>query len=209
MRIKYPRTCHLPWSLGISSDDKVIESLDRFYGKYIVCTEKRDGECTTSYHDGYLHARSIDGDNHPWQSWLKRFWQERCYDLPEGWRICGENLYAKHSISYELEVYFEGFSIWDDSNLCLSWKDTIEWFGLLGIKPVPILYEGIFDENLLKNIANKIDNAKCEGYVIRLANSFNYTQFTSSVAKFVRKNHVQTDQHWSKTWVKNSLNTIK
>lgn len=35
-----------------------------------------------------------------------------------------------------------------------------------------------------------------EGYVVRLAEEFSYEKFSTSVAKFVRKNHVQTDQHW-------------
>jgi hypothetical protein len=35
-----------------------------------------------------------------------------------------------------------------------------------------------------------------EGYVVRLTNSFPYDNFGQSVAKFVRKSHVTTDQHW-------------
>lgn len=35
-----------------------------------------------------------------------------------------------------------------------------------------------------------------EGYVVRLTSSFAYADFKYSAAKFVRKNHVQTDQHW-------------
>ena len=35
-----------------------------------------------------------------------------------------------------------------------------------------------------------------EGYVVRLADRFTYAQFKQSVAKWVRPNHVQTDQHW-------------
>ena len=36
-----------------------------------------------------------------------------------------------------------------------------------------------------------------EGYVVRLAGSFHYRAFRQSVAKYVRKNHVQTDDHWA------------
>jgi hypothetical protein len=36
-----------------------------------------------------------------------------------------------------------------------------------------------------------------EGYVGRLADRFHYRAFRRSVAKYVRKNHVTTDDHWS------------
>lgn len=41
---KYPRTPHLPWSPGATSDDKYISSFESFRGKQIVVTEKMDGE---------------------------------------------------------------------------------------------------------------------------------------------------------------------
>lgn len=41
---KYPRTPHLPWSPGATSDDKYIQDLNSFKGRKIVITEKMDGE---------------------------------------------------------------------------------------------------------------------------------------------------------------------
>ena len=41
---KYPRTYHLPWSLGSTNDDKFMEDTVSFIGKRIVITEKMDGE---------------------------------------------------------------------------------------------------------------------------------------------------------------------
>ncbi|MEL7307213.1 MAG: RNA ligase family protein, partial [Pseudomonadota bacterium] len=39
--------------------------------------------------------------------------------------MCGENLYARHSISYNnLPSYFMAFSVWNELNQCLSWQDT-------------------------------------------------------------------------------------
>lgn len=204
MRVKYPRTYHLPWSLAIGSDDKIIESLNYFYGKDIVITEKRDGENTSLYSDGYIHARSIDSAANEWQSWVKNFWQNRYFYLPENYRICGENLYAKHSIEYELETYFEGFSIWQGDR-CLDWDTTLGWFELLEIKPVPTIYRGSFDENLLKKLTKNIDIEKCEGYVIRVSDHFYMKDFHRAVAKFVRKDHVKTNDHWSRNWKSNKI----
>ncbi len=70
------------------------------------------------------------------------------------------------------------------------------WFDELGISPVEELYNGIFDFNIVKDICNNLDTTKEEGVVMRLASSFSYDFFGNSMAKFVRKNHVQTDKHW-------------
>ncbi len=48
----------------------------------------------------------------------------------------------------------------------------------------------------LQKSVNNLDVVKQEGIVIRPASSFHYTNFSKSVAKWVRKNHVQTDNHW-------------
>jgi hypothetical protein len=85
--------------------------------------------------------------------------------------------------------------MWKDTS-CLSWDETLEWFSLLNITPVPVLYDGIYDENLIKGLW-PIATHEAEGYVIRLADSFEYATFKLNVAKFVRPNHVTTDQHWS------------
>ena len=52
------------------------------------------------------------------------------------------------------------------------------------------------DVDALKKLEKTMDFSKQEGYVIRLKDSFHYDEFGTSVAKFVRANHVQTDQHW-------------
>lgn len=197
-RTKYPRTYHFSWSEGATSDDKVLDDISSFYNmKSVVVTEKFDGECTSIYKD-YLHARSIDYSPHPSRTWIKSFHAQICNDIPEGWRICGENLYAKHSIKYSnLETYFFVFSIWNDKNECLSWKDTIEWCNLIGLKTVPVMYEGPFDPILIKDLYKPIiAGNECEGYVVRNSDSFSYSSFRKNVAKFVRKSHVKTTEHW-------------
>ena len=203
-KIKYPRTYHLPWSPGITSDDRMIKSTDIFQGQRVIITEKMDGENSNLYPD-YIHARSIDSRNHPSRNWLKNFWSQICGDIPNGYRICGENLYAKHSIEYHsLNTYFMGFSIWNGLK-CLSWDETTEWFELLGIQPVPVKYDGVWDEEFCKHIQLNYHNQ--EGYVVRLASEFSYKDFRNSVAKFVRKDHVAPSaHHWfGRTVVPNQL----
>lgn len=191
---KYPRTHHLPWSLGVSSDDVRMINTDHFVGREVVVTEKMDGENTSLYRD-HLHARSLDSRHHPSRDWVKRWHSSIAADIPEGWRVCGENLYAQHSIAYQhLKSYFYGFSLWNANNDCLSWSETTEWFDLLGIDTPPVLYRGVWDEVLIRQLY--MDEVSMEGYVVRLADQYSYDAFQQSVAKWVRPNHVQTDQHW-------------
>lgn len=204
--VKYPRTHHVPWSQSIQSDDRVIDSMDAFMGKRVIVTEKMDGENTTMYQD-YFHARSVDGRSHPSRSWAKSLWGRVCGDIPEKWRICGENLYAEHSIAYDsLETYFMGFSIWDDVNTSLSWDDTVEWFKLLGIQHVPVLFDGIYNEKTIQSLWTQKDWSTREGYVLRVADAIPYSSFRTHYAKFVRKGHVATSKHWMHgKWTKNRL----
>lgn len=194
--VKYPRTNHLPWSPGVNDDDRVMHDLSAFEGRRVIVTEKMDGENTTMYCD-HIHARSIDSRGGEDRAWVKQMWSNISFHIPEDWRICGENLWAEHSIHYDnLRSYFYGFSIWNEKNICLGWDDTLDYFALLDITPVSVLYDGIWDERALRNIEKELKWESNEGYVVRVADQFHYSQFKNSIAKFVRKGHVQTAKHW-------------
>jgi hypothetical protein len=193
-RYKYPRTPHLPWSPGASSDDLVAGVPNTFLQADVVVTEKLDGENTTLYRD-WVHARSVDSRHHPSRNWVKALQGEIGYQIPEGYRICGENMYARHSIAYEdLASYFYVFSVWDETNLCLSWTETKEWAELLGLEVVPTVYEGPWDQSQVEGLS--FDTSAMEGYVVRSAAAFPFESFGEHIAKWVRTGHVQTDDHW-------------
>jgi hypothetical protein len=202
--VKYPRTYHLPWSEGLTKDDRVHPDVNFFVGKQVVVTEKMDGE-NTSIYSNYLHARSVDAQSHWTQSYVRQLQGQIGFNIPEGWRVCGENLFAKHSIGYDnLSDFFLMFSIWNEKNECLSWQDTEDWAALLSLRTVPVLYRGIYDEKTIKSCYKQ----GSEGYVVRLEDKFSYGQFRQAVGKFVRKNHVQTSNHWKFERIeKNSLRT--
>lgn len=197
-RQKYPHTPHFPFSRSRTNDDKVLRSVAHFYGKMMVVTKKMDGENTTLYRDG-LHARSLDSRHHPSRDWIAAYHARFAHEIPDGWRICGENLYARHSIAYDaLPSYFMGFSVWDENNVALSWKDTVDFFGCLGIEAVPTIevVTGLFDEAKLKKLAKEWNCEVDEGFVARLEEAVAYEDFGESFAKWVRPKHVQTDEHW-------------
>ena len=202
MYYKYPRTYHLPFSETITEDDKRLKDTKQFENMNVVITEKMDGENTTIYHD-YYHARSLDSKHKEYHTYLLSNILPRIqYLIPNDMHICGEYLYAEHSIHYnDLKDYFLMFSIWNQDT-CLSWKDTKEWAELLGLNMVPELYIGKYDEEKVKEIARKIVERGGEGIVVRNVESFKYEDFSKNVAKYVRKNHVQTDTHWANKKIK-------
>lgn len=212
--VKFPRTVHLPGSPGMHDDDRVIDSLDDLKAaNEIIVTEKLDGENTTMYRD-YIHARSINGMNHPSQGWVKNFHAKIAFEIPDGWRITGENLFATHAIKYKnLESYFYGFGIWNERNECLPWSDTVQYFEMLGIVPVPVIRRclGGILEDVVKHLAEHIQRVNntpghigrgypFEGFVVRDAGAFSYRQYRTHVAKWVRANHVAQGHNWRQAW---------
>lgn len=114
------------------------------------------------------------------------------WEIPEGWRLCGENLYATHAIRYTgLPGYYFLFAVYDDRNWALSWDDTVVWAELLGLPTPPVLYDGIWDEEAVRACYTGVSayGPECEGYVVRLAEPFPFSRFRQSVAKFVREGH--------------------
>ncbi|MEV8405935.1 RNA ligase family protein [Streptomyces niveus] len=193
MRTAYPRTVHVAWSPGVGSDDVRGGDLDGLRGREVVVTEKMDGENTTLYRDG-LHARSLDSGHHPSRAWVKALQGRIGALIPDGTRVCGENLYARHSIAYEeLESWFYGFSVWD-GEWCLGWDETVRVLRRLGIPAPRVLWRGVFDERALRGL--KLDPARQEGYVVRTVEGFVREEFGRRLAKWVRPHHVQTDTHW-------------
>jgi hypothetical protein len=203
---KYPRTTHLPWSPGVSKDDKVIKSTYNFVGKRVIITEKLDGE-NSGITYGSIHARSLDSKDHPSRHWLKNTYGYLTYILDPNMKIFGENVFAEHSIHYKnLLSYFYAFSVIYKSTV-LSWDDTVSELNKLQMVHVPVIYDGLWDNIIFKNIkVGSTEKGEMEGYVVRLANSFDVDDFSKSIAKYVRAGHVQTDEHWLyKPMVKNEL----
>ncbi|MYS85513.1 RNA ligase family protein [Embleya scabrispora] len=193
MRTHYPRTPHVPWSPGAGADDVRAADLSGLRGREVVVTEKLDGENTTLYPDG-LHARSLDSAHHPSRTWVKALQGRIGARIPAGWRICGENMYARHSIGYDaLASWFYGFSVWKGDR-CLDWDESVRFLRGLGVPTPPVLWRGTFDERALRAI--RLDPTRREGFVVRSVEGFERADFGRRVAKWVRRGHVRTDTHW-------------
>ena len=197
--MKYARTYHLTWTKSATKDDKILSNIDSFKNKELIYLEKLDGENQVLSRKS-IHARSEDGFGKPWQTYMTRFWNIIRYDIPEDMYICGESLYAIHSIEYQtLPTCFFVFGILVGENY-LGWDEVKYWCELLGLDTVPEIYKGEICELPIPNKSNF--GKVCEGYVVRNFNEFKWNDFKDNVAKVVRENHVQTNERWETNWKK-------
>lgn len=207
---KYPRTYHFPFSEGAVNDDRIQEEWAELLTKEIVITEKLDGENTCLKANG-IYARSHGAVNqNPWAKPIWEIWERMGQSLGD-LHIFGENLYAIHSITYErLEGYFYIFAVRDNGQW-LSW-DEVEWYAqLLDLPTVPVLERGYFSNTQLSNLIaeqqarGSFFGGESEGVVCRNSAAFPESDFSTNVLKYVRKNHVQTDEHWTRNWQRAQL----
>jgi len=220
---KYPRTYHIPWSPGSTSDDKKLPDV-WFYGNgwagvEIVITEKMDGENSSfSKYDVFSRSHSVPTRT----PWSRNLWENdgllwKIKDkIGENEWIYGENLFGEHSIHYDkLPEYFFMFAarhMGENNDYWYSWDDVIMTAEILGVHTVPVLWRGVIEtEPQLKRMIDQFMSEPStfgdtkEGVVIRKVSEFNNEDFSKNVCKYVRANHVQTDQHWTKNWKKAEL----
>ncbi len=211
---KYNRTYHLPWSPGATNDDRISNSVDSLLGKEIVITEKLDGE-NCGMTDKGVYARShATFTTSPWSREVRNLHKLAVEDeLGDGVYLFGENMEGIHSIEYtKLTSYFYIFGI-RDNNIWVPWDKVEEYSYLLDIPTVPVLFRGVVNtEKELKELTEKLASQPSElgglreGIVVRSADMFHDDDFSKNVMKWVRKGHVQTDEHWTRNWKKAKVN---
>lgn len=210
---KYPRTSHLFFSPGASSDDKIATSISSLIGIDIVITEKLDGENTGITNKG-VYARSHAAfTTSPWSVQVRMIQNRIKNDLSDDVFLFGENMEGIHSIEYKnLDSYFYIFGV-RDNNVWIPWESVEEYSYLLDIPTVPVLFKGIANnEKELKEITESLVKGESklgghiEGIVVRNADMFHNDDFSTNVMKWVRKGHVQTDEHWTRNWKRSKLN---
>ena len=196
---KYPRTPHLPGSPGMTEDDKRISAAGLANlrdGRELVVTEKMDGGNLTWYRDAF-HGRSLDSGTHAWDTAARALWAQVRFDIPEGWRISGESMWARRSVPYEkLPGVYIVFGIWDENQVLRPWDETVEWATLLGLPTAPLLYRGTDFKLATSAWREQRDEEASEGFVVRDAGAFSQAEFGLHIAKWVRAGHVRTRDDW-------------
>ena len=207
---KYPSTPHWGVSLSVHRDDTYHKNCEYFLGKHVVISEKIDGGSTCLF-NGNTYARSVQSpSNDGWFAMVKKHHSWKTYGM-DNKCFYGEDIYGIHSIEYdpvqESGTYnlFSVFDVSGDDVMVCSWDDVVN--NELGFPVVPTVHDGVFDkmedvtEYFMDNIStpSAIGPTK-EGFVMRVIDEFPLKDFSLNVCKFVRKNHVQTDEHWRRNW---------
>ncbi len=224
---KYHSTGHWRWSPKVHRDDSYHPDPEFFLNKEIIITEKIDGGNTCLYH-GDAYARSTDSPAHEgWFSMVKNqhAWKTGIvlvggdHGFRQRYAYYGEDMYGVHSIEYDA-VYpqhtFYLFSVLDLQTMRFVCWDDVDAHGCsLNVLRVPVVHRGTFGsvEGITGLLEAEMKNPSTlggerEGFVIRLVDSFPYddiikvgkTLVMRNVCKYVRPNHVQTDQHWKENW---------
>ena len=219
--MKYPRTYHVPFSPGATKDDKKLKDgwFEYYRGKEIVLTEKLDGENSCLCQRG-VFARSHSAETRsPWSINLwgddGLYWKVKGF-IDDDLLVFGENLYGEHSIHYsKLKDYFHVFACYNETtDKWWSWDDVKFVSKVLGVPHVPTLWRGKAEsEDQIKELIFQTMNMPSaygdtkEGIVMRLTDEFDGDEFPNYVCKYVRPNHVQTDEHWTRNWKKAELIT--
>jgi hypothetical protein len=215
MSDKYPRTFHLPWSPGGSSDDKVSKSVIPLLERDIVITEKIDGSNVCMTNKACFARTHAHAPKHESFDALKALHAQYKFVMGHNQEFFGEWAYAEHSIHYtSLPAYFLGFGVRDVlTKSWHNWDQVVSGLKLIGLVTVPVLFRGkVETEKELRKLTEELaaEPSRCggkrEGVVVRAVHSFTDQDFPKFVQKWVRKGHVQTDDHWTKkTIVRNGL----
>lgn len=205
---KYPKTPYWPWSPVVGRDEHVHKSPDAFVGQPVVVTEKLDGG-NTLLHDGRAYGRSVAAPSDgKWMAMVKKYhaWKVTEPDI----YLYGEDIYGVHSIAYGAvreDKTFYAFALRNKDGDFASFSDLESYARVRLIPVVPVLFRGIFRSlSEIRAFVTHTHNESSvlggdrEGVVLRLAGGFSKDEFSSSVCKSVRVDHVQTDEHWTRKW---------
>ena len=210
---KYNRSNHLFFfSPNLQNDDRKADSIFPLLNREIIISEKLDGSNTCFTKDFCFGRSHAAPTNNPWDVKVRELHSILKHSISEGMWLFGEGMEAIHSITYSnLTSVFYLFNI-KYENKWLSWQEVEDYAYLLDIPTVPVLYKGIFKtEKELKDTIIKLAEqpselgGEREGIVIRVADEFDNDNFSTYLQKFVRANHVRTDEHWQKNWKKATI----
>lgn len=162
----HPRLYHLPWSKA-GAGEPVLENDTCFEQEDVVVTLQTVGFPFTGYHN-YCHGRGLDTALPPA---IKMNLLQKLAVLDADMRICGH--YSKDHLYVS--------SIWI-KNDCLDWAETNDFAAFLGLPLPTVLYEGIYDKNLIIDAFENGAYPEKEGYEVRLKKGFRVFDIGKSVA---------------------------
>jgi hypothetical protein len=180
---------------------------EKFLNTEIVITEKLDGSNICLTNDSVFSRSHSSPATHKSFDPLKKMHSYMRYEIPDGISIFGEWCYALHSIEYRmLQNYLNIFGVRDDNTgEWVDWDEVELWAEMLGVVTVPVILRGVISNkddlrDLIVDLSNlsSVYGPEREGVVIRTVAppTVNEVNQLEGLGKWVRENHVQTDEHW-------------
>jgi hypothetical protein len=209
---KYPRTLHFPFSPGAKNDDRIARDFASLIGSELAITEKLDGENTCLNAHGIFSRSHAAPTQNPWATYLYPRWELLKRDLG-GLDLFGESLYGIHSLEYTgLPEHFFLFGVRCDDGW-ESWDTVCLYAELAAVPTVPLLWRGTVNseaelQSLIEELVQQpsalsdsdLGLTPREGVVVRVAEAFPTGAFETAVMKWVRREHVQTNEFWARNW---------
>lgn len=202
-------------------DDTGFEDIDHFIDMPLAVMIKMDGSNAMLVRDYDEPVRARNGkhaDHESFDMLKHEYWERDVFDaIPEHIQVFGENMYAKHSIHYgcpfdgcngcedraaSVQDVFLVFGAYDTRyDLWLSWPEVFNLSREIGFEMAPtvrtdVSFESIQDLKSLQTMADDLIESGHEGIIVRSFYPFHYGQFDRLLGKYVRPNHVTTDDHW-------------
>ena len=217
---KYNRSNHFIFSNNATSDDRISKEYSFLENIEVIGTEKLDGGniCMTS-NNIFARSHSVPTEN-PWDREVSSIHNSIKHKIGEDEFIFGEGMEATHSLLYKaLDSHYYIFNV-RVKDEWLSWDDVCEIAYCLDLPTVPVLFKGKYGDikqkvleaiekpSMLDAYDIKTGKAMMEGCVVRNINSFHTDDFSKNLLKYVRKDHVKSDEHWTKNWKKQPLKDI-
>jgi len=180
-------------------------------GHSILIEEKMDGANTAIIRgkgDKWtLQKRRGLADTHAHEQFAF-FWnwaranEEKILQIPEGWIVYGELMYATHHIFYdELPDYWLAFDVWNEKDGYLG-PSKFDYIERWGFQRVPILHIGILDnvniDRLVYDTSSYASKSVREGIVIK--NFRNGLRGKLVRPEFMKE--IEEDDHWMKRSVR-------
>ena len=206
--LKYPRTPYWPHSPTIGRGDAVHSDPERFVGRAVVVTEKLDGS-NVLIHRGRVYGRSVGSESTgKWMAMVKKHHAWKVTEADD--YLHGEDIYGVHSIEYGAvgeDETFHAFALRDSRGDFRSMSALERFAAARRIPVVPVVHRGTFASVAELRAFIEGEHAmpsalggEREGVVVRVAEGFSRSDFARNVCKSVRKDHVQTDRHWTRNW---------